>query len=132
MYAYDEDAGDNGEVTYRLSHDQQDTDPGFFSVDPYSGLIRCHRELDRETNDKYLLRLEALDAGTPRLSATATILLSVEDVNDNAPRFTRLYSLNVTENAPVGTRYARTPGPYFLDGFSSPHFRSSAIRVTHV
>ena len=122
MYAYDEDAGDNGEVTYRLSHDQQDTDPGFFSVDPYSGLIRCHRELDRETNDKYLLRLEALDAGTPRLSATATILLSVEDVNDNAPRFTRLYSLNVTENAPVGTRYARTPGPSFL--FSAPHFRS--------
>ena len=32
------------------------------------------------------------------------MLLTVEDVNDNAPRFTRLYSLNVTENAPVGTR----------------------------
>ena len=28
----------------------------------------------------------------------------MEDVNDNAPRFTRLYSLNVTENAAVGTR----------------------------
>ena len=33
----------------------------------------------------------------------ATILLTVEDVNDNAPRFARLYTLNITENVAVGT-----------------------------
>ena len=35
--------------------------------------------------------------------STATILFTLEDVNDNPPRFTRLNSLNVTENTAIGT-----------------------------
>ena len=98
LYAYDIDSGVNADITYRLQ-DQENV----FTVDQYSGLIKCNKELDRETNDRYVLKLEAIDAGTPRLSSTATILLTVVDVNDNAPRFSRLYSLNVTESTPVGT-----------------------------
>lgn len=46
----------------------------------------------------------AFDKGTPpRQSSTATVLLTVADVNDNAPRFARLYTLNITENVAVGT-----------------------------
>ena len=47
--------------------------------------------------------MAAFDKGTPRLSSTATVLLTVSDVNDNAPRFARLYTLNITENVAVGT-----------------------------
>ena len=37
------------------------------------------------------------------MSSTSTILLAVADSNDEVPRFTRLYSLNVTEGTRVGS-----------------------------
>ena len=69
----------------------------------YSGIIKCHQELDRETLDSYVLKLVAIDGGSPRMSSTSTILLTVADSNDEVPRFTRLYSLNVTEGTRVGS-----------------------------
>lgn len=36
------------------------------------------------------------------MTGTATILVSVLDKNDNPPRFTRLFSVNVTENSEIG------------------------------
>ncbi len=99
LYAFDADTGENAEITYQLVGENA----GLFIVDDQTGLIRCTQELDREVLDRYTLELEAVDHGTPRLSSTATILLTVSDVNDNPPRFTRLYSLNVTENTAIGT-----------------------------
>jgi hypothetical protein len=49
-------------------------------------------------------QVAAFDKGLPRQSSTATVLLTVSDVNDNAPRFARLYTLNITENVAVGTQ----------------------------
>jgi protocadherin Fat 4 len=37
------------------------------------------------------------------LTGSATILVTVLDKNDNPPRFTRLFSVNVTENSEIGT-----------------------------
>ena len=96
---FDLDTGINAEITYQLG----DTDTSGFSVDRKTGIIKCHQELDRETLDRYVLKLVAIDEGTPRLSSTSTILLTVTDSNDEVPRFTRLYSLNVTEGAQVGS-----------------------------
>lgn len=36
------------------------------------------------------------------MTGTTTVLISVLDKNDNPPRFTRLFSVNVTENAEIG------------------------------
>jgi protocadherin Fat 4 len=47
--------------------------------------------------------VEAADQGHPRLTGTATVLVTVSDKNDNPPHFTRLFSVNVTENADIGT-----------------------------
>lgn len=47
--------------------------------------------------------VEARDQGQPRLTGTAMVIVTVLDKNDNPPRFTRLYSVNVTENAEIGT-----------------------------
>lgn len=38
----------------------------------------------------------------PQLSGVATVIVNVLDKNDNPPRFTRLFSVNVTENAEIG------------------------------
>ena len=54
--------------------------------------------------DRYTIKVVAEDNGSPKkLSSTATVLLNVQDVNDNPPRFTRLHSINVTENTAIGT-----------------------------
>lgn len=37
------------------------------------------------------------------MTGTATVLVTVLDKNDNPPRFTRLFSVNVTENAEIGS-----------------------------
>jgi len=51
----------------------------------------------------YELIVEARDKGLPRLTGTATVLVIVLDKNDNPPHFTRLFSVNVTENVEIDT-----------------------------
>ena len=58
LFASDVDSGENGDVTYELISYEPDVEKGqLFKVDPDSGLIRCHRELDRETLDRYLIKV---------------------------------------------------------------------------
>ena len=50
------------------------------------------------------VKVEAIDQGqSPQRTGTATVSITVADKNDNPPRFTRLFSVNVTENAAIGT-----------------------------
>lgn len=96
--AIDADSGLNGKVSYRLSNDGD----GAFSLDPETGDIFTNYRLDRETVSSYQLTVEAVDQGIPQLTGTSTVLVTVLDKNDNPPRFTRLFSVNVTENAEPG------------------------------
>lgn len=97
--ASDADSGENGQVTYRLVDDHD----GSFEMDADSGEIYTTVRLDREEIANYELTVEAVDQGTPQLSGSATVLVTVLDKNDNPPRFTRLFSVNVTENADIGS-----------------------------
>ena len=46
--------------------------------------------------------MQAVDGGSPSLSSTATLIISIIDVNDNPPVFTRQqYTVVVTEEQPV-------------------------------
>lgn len=47
--------------------------------------------------------VEARDQGEPQLTGSATVIITILDKNDNPPRFTRLFSVNVTENADLGS-----------------------------
>lgn len=97
--ASDADSGDNGLVTYRLLADHD----GTFEIDADSGDIFTSIKLDRETMANYELIVEAVDQGVPQRTGTASVLVAVLDKNDNPPRFSRLFSVNVTENAEIGT-----------------------------
>ncbi|XP_046802630.1 cadherin-related tumor suppressor isoform X1 [Lucilia cuprina] len=97
--ANDRDSGDNGEVTYRLLDDFE----GTFEIDADSGEIYTTMRLDREEMSHYELTVEAVDQGMPQLTGSATVLLNLLDKNDNPPKFTRLFSVNVTENAEIGS-----------------------------
>ncbi|KAM3867167.1 protocadherin gamma-A2-like [Diretmus argenteus] len=62
------------------------------------------KPLDREKNELLSLVLTAVDGGDPQMSGTMQILITVLDVNDNAPVFTQpVYKASVKENAAVGT-----------------------------
>ena len=58
-----------------------------FEIDPESGIIRTLVSLDREATPQHVLVITALDSNDHRLSSTATVLVIVDDVNDNPPQF---------------------------------------------
>ncbi|XP_014251864.1 cadherin-related tumor suppressor [Cimex lectularius] len=97
--ATDADSGLNGMVSYKLRNDAN----GTFSIESDTGEIYTNYKLDREFMSSYQLIVEAVDRGTPQLTGTATVSVTVQDKNDNPPRFTRLFSVNVTENAEIGS-----------------------------
>ncbi|XP_034740298.1 protocadherin beta-16-like, partial [Etheostoma cragini] len=62
------------------------------------------KPLDREKDEIISLALTALDGGEPQMSGTMQIIITVLDVNDNAPVFTQpIYKGTVAENAAKGT-----------------------------
>ncbi|XP_017783736.1 PREDICTED: cadherin-related tumor suppressor [Nicrophorus vespilloides] len=98
VLATDKDSGKNGQVFYRLVDDFDS-----FEIDEENGEIYTTIKLDREEIATYELTVEAVDHGSPELSGSATVVVTVLDKNDNPPRFTRLFSVNVTENAEIGS-----------------------------
>ncbi|CDQ71804.1 unnamed protein product [Oncorhynchus mykiss] len=101
IQAIDADSGDNSHLQYRLTA----MAPGFpFTINNSTGWITVSVELDRETTDFYTFGVEAVDHGVPVMSSSASVSVTVLDVNDNVPTFTqRLYSLKMNEDALVGT-----------------------------
>ncbi|XP_074482164.1 cadherin EGF LAG seven-pass G-type receptor 1 isoform X2 [Sebastes fasciatus] len=101
IQAIDSDAGENARLEYRLTG----TTPGFpFTINNSTGWITVSEELDRETTDFYTFGVQARDNGIPVMSSSASVSITVLDVNDNVPTFTeKVYSLKINEDAFVGT-----------------------------
>ncbi|XP_064092540.1 cadherin-related tumor suppressor-like [Macrobrachium nipponense] len=99
--ATDKDSGTNAQVMYQLRRDSPAAEA--FTLDAETGQIFTKIKLDREEVEVYTLTVEAVDKGTPAQTGTAMVVVTVQDKNDNPPRFTRLFSINVTENAEIGT-----------------------------
>ena len=67
-------------------------------------MVTLRAQLDREATPLYELPVVARDGGTPQRSSEVTLRISVRDVNDSPPRFSReLYEAAVPEDAPTGT-----------------------------
>ncbi|XP_057179691.1 cadherin EGF LAG seven-pass G-type receptor 1 isoform X2 [Triplophysa rosa] len=101
IQAIDSDSGENARLDYSLT----DTTPGFpFTINNSTGWITVSAELDRETTEFYTFGVEARDNGVPVMSSSASVSITVLDVNDNIPTFTeKVYSLKINEDAVVGT-----------------------------
>lgn len=77
-----------------------------FAVDPTSGIISVNAPLDRELWSVYNLTVTATDNGSPPATGTANVIVTIADVNDNAPKLT-FTEAQVKENQPRGTMVAR-------------------------
>ncbi|KAK6300316.1 hypothetical protein J4Q44_G00284140 [Coregonus suidteri] len=99
MTATDADDGFNRELRYALRGGE-----GKFAIDPKMGMVSLAGALDRETKAEFSLEVVAQDQGRPALSATATLLIQVSDINDNVPSFSKTeYEVEVLETESVGT-----------------------------
>ncbi|XP_058048126.1 protocadherin Fat 1 isoform X1 [Ahaetulla prasina] len=99
--AIDKDLGTNGEVRYSLL-----TDTNKFSIDSVTGIVKVSGLLDREVQAVYFLKIEARDQAkeSPQLSSTVQLKVSLEDVNDNPPKFVPAnYRVKIREDLPEGT-----------------------------
>nr|XP_034825226.1 fat-like cadherin-related tumor suppressor homolog [Maniola hyperantus] len=103
VHATDADLGDNGSVRYSFAEES-----GAFALAPDTGIVTLRAALDRETQAEHRLVLRAVDAGRPPRSASATVRLTVADVNDNPPEFElRSYRASVPELAAPGAELLR-------------------------
>uniref|UniRef100_A0A3B4CZQ3 Protocadherin Fat 4 n=1 Tax=Pygocentrus nattereri TaxID=42514 RepID=A0A3B4CZQ3_PYGNA len=102
--ALDQDSGPNGHLEYTITDGNKENS---FSINRATGEIRTTRPLDREKVSRYSLSVKASDRGAPPRSTTVKVIISVLDVNDNAPRFSKIFSATVPENAPMGYTVTR-------------------------
>ncbi|XP_041858937.1 cadherin EGF LAG seven-pass G-type receptor 3 [Melanotaenia boesemani] len=101
IQAIDTDSGDNARLEYRLTGTGSDTP---FIINSATGWVTVSSILDRESVEHYFFGVEARDYGMPPLSATASVTITVMDVNDNRPEFLQKeYYARLNEDAAVGT-----------------------------
>ncbi|XP_062859536.1 protocadherin-15b [Trichomycterus rosablanca] len=95
--AVDLDLGPNGRVQYRLlSHAE------LFRIGADGG-IWTSVPLDRELREHYELVVEAWDAAPDPRRTSASVSITVLDINDNSPVFSRpSYDVILPENSPAG------------------------------
>ncbi|XP_064886319.1 LOW QUALITY PROTEIN: protocadherin alpha-2 [Columba livia] len=107
--ASDADIGANAQLSYTLSPSE------YFTVEEENSNSRSKslffvltKPLDRETLPVHRLVLTASDGGRPSLTGTVELVISVLDINDNAPQFNQsVYSVHLLEDALEGTVLVR-------------------------
>ncbi|XP_050925727.1 cadherin-7 isoform X3 [Lates calcarifer] len=86
----------------RYSIDRRSDVDRYFTIDSHSGLIRTDRPLDREIVTLHNITVVATESLDPSQVGKAVVLVSVTDINDNAPSFAIEYQTFVCENTKPG------------------------------
>ncbi|KAM9825761.1 cadherin-8 isoform X2 [Syngnathus acus] len=93
--------GNSARLVYSILEGQP-----YFSVDPNSATIKIALHgMDREMREEYLVVIQAKDMGGHMggLSGTTTVTITLTDINDNPPKFSKnLYEFVIPENLPIG------------------------------
>ncbi|XP_063768756.1 cadherin-7a isoform X2 [Eleginops maclovinus] len=97
--AHDPDNTNNG---IRYSIDRNTDLERFFNVDALSGVISTAKPLDREANMVHNLTILAIESQDPVQIGKGVALITVLDINDNAPVFAIDYETLLCENARTG------------------------------
>ena len=133
--ATDHDANGNGAIKFRF--DNVDSEQ-YLELNPITGVIRANVEFDYETDPLMEFVIIAYDQGEVSESSTATLTLTVQDINDEVPQFVEDgYQFYVFEEQPphatIGTVHALdADSPPFNDisysiDYTGDDFNSFAI-----
>lgn len=119
--ARDKDSGKNGAISYRLifSNVTRRLSPLFnnlnlisgsyssdmFQIDKETGALTLSRTLDFEVAQSHSFVVMASDQGSPQQSANMTVIVDVQDVNDNPPVFEQSeYVVKISESVTINTK----------------------------
>eukprot|EP00061_Rhincodon_typus_P016580 g44877.t1 len=108
IIATDADSGQNARLSYQIV---RSTDPTFFTVASNSGEIRTTRNVLEQDGSTHNLVILVKDNGQPRLSTTATILLSIQ-ANVSA-------KISDTDNLISTPNYSSNLNLYLIAAFGS-------------
>ncbi|NXF27512.1 PCDG7 protein, partial [Rhodinocichla rosea] len=101
--AKDTDEGLNGELKYSYQMVSVKASE-IFHLDAETGAITLTRNLDFEEGTSYELEVHVRDGGDLSLSDIAKVVITVTDMNDNAPEISVRSALSeISEDAPSGT-----------------------------
>ncbi|XP_047118486.1 neural-cadherin-like [Schistocerca piceifrons] len=95
--ALDADNGGKSKIKYVI--DRATDRRKQFSINN-EGAVLIQRQLDRENHAKHQIRILAIDDGMPAKTSSATLMVIVQDVNDNAPRLIEDYQPVILEHIP--------------------------------
>ncbi|CAH0723464.1 unnamed protein product, partial [Brenthis ino] len=104
VYANDSDFIGNGNGLILYSLPQRKNQLNIFSIDSKEGIITTTTRLDYESQKIHNITVVASDLGSPSLSSTAIVMLTVKDIPDDVevsdkPVFiSRYYELEIEEN----------------------------------
>ena len=101
--AFDQDSGDNGLIRYRLVENPGNT----FAVHRVTGQVTLERQVSYNDQSSYEVKIQAYDRGSPVRKANMTLIVRIQDVNDNGPQFeeTSIYRVTVPESSPISHRF---------------------------
>ncbi|KAK5864404.1 hypothetical protein PBY51_015650 [Eleginops maclovinus] len=108
-------------------------DKNVFTINPKSGQVSVAAELDREATPVYNLTILAVDTGTPPATGSTTVIVNLEDINDNGPTLTTAYAevmenqragVEVTTLSATDTDLAPNQGPFLYSLLSSGSAKS--------
>ena len=86
VQAADNDSGPNGHIEYGFSPQTTAMLGHLFGIRESSGDVFVKGSIDHEKSSVYQLVVVARDHGPESFSSESTILIHVEDINDNAPQ----------------------------------------------
>ncbi|XP_069125633.1 protocadherin Fat 4-like [Argopecten irradians] len=101
IHATDNDTvGNNGKLTYSIEGPIKD----IFSINASTGELRPTSPLDADAGPSlYAIKIKAVDGGSPPLSGTAVVEVTVTNVNDNTPVIHGPSHITIPENLPINT-----------------------------
>ncbi|XP_026562612.1 protocadherin Fat 3 isoform X5 [Pseudonaja textilis] len=99
--ALDKDKGENAELMYTI---EAGNTGNTFRIEPILGIITVLKEPDLTTMNQFVLSVKAADQGSPPLSATAIVRISVTMSDNSHPKFThKEWQAEINENVDFGT-----------------------------
>ncbi|KAG5268406.1 hypothetical protein AALO_G00212250 [Alosa alosa] len=97
--AHDPDVTNSG---IRYSIDRNTDLERFFNVDAATGVISTAKPLDREVNSVHNITIFAMESQDPSQVGRGVAVITVMDINDNAPMFAIEYETLLCENSAPG------------------------------
>ncbi|ELU15547.1 hypothetical protein CAPTEDRAFT_96860, partial [Capitella teleta] len=110
VQAHDQDDGANGQVVYGFSMQTETNYGHLFGINGESGEVYVRGQIDYEASPIYHLVVTAQDLGPDSLPSDTTVVVHVQDINDNAPQITvntltssAADQAEIAEGSPLGT-----------------------------